>query len=101
MKERRLVTPCRGQLVFLREGSVEERGAVLVHSDGPGYPESLLIVCPTREDSNSADSGLVRGLDVPDGVADGDGLVWGRAGPPQSFIKDVGGGLGDLDVAGA
>src|SRR3954453_2050825 len=99
MKERRRVTPCRRQLVF-REVSVEERSAVLVHGDGPGYSESLLVVRPAREDGNSAYAGLVRGFDVPDGVTDGDGLVRGRASPQQSFVKDVGCGLGVLDIAG-
>src|SRR4051812_41329036 len=98
MKERRRVTPCPRQLVFLWEVSVEERGAVFVNGDGPGYPESLLVVRPAREDGNSAYTSLVRGLDVPDGVTDGDGLVGGRTGPPQSFVKDVWSGFGDLDI---
>jgi hypothetical protein len=68
-------------LEVLWEARIQDLGAAVVHGDGSGIFKLLLAEGPAGEYSDRPDADLVGRLDVPDGIADGDGLLRRGTGP--------------------
>src|SRR5215210_6187178 len=85
---------------LLREVCLQQGGAVFVDGNRSGVFEVLFVKGAAGEDGDGSYAGFPGGLDVPEGVSYGDGLVRRGPGPTQGFLEDVGGRFRVVDGAG-